>query len=251
MRIIDRYVIRQILMPFCIGLVVFTFVFIIRTLMDFVEPLIAKGVSGWVLARALALLIPQALALSIPMSLLLGILVAFGRLSSQREFVALQACGVSLRRLLLPVGVVSVCGWAATSYVMLVAVPESNQAFRVLAVEVTVDRAEGEVKPRVFFNDFPGLVLFVHDVPITGGGWNGVFLADLRTQPREVHLARHGQVQIDHANGTVELRLDDGVRYRLDGPRSEVFRFTGSLDIRINATSLLLYPEKSEREMSI
>jgi len=251
MRIIDRYVIRQILMPFCIGLIVFTFVFIIRTLMDFVEPLIAKGISGWVLARALALLIPQALALSIPMALLLGILVAFGRLSSQREFVALQACGVSLRRLLLPVGVVSMCGWVATSYVMLVAVPESNQAFRELAVDVTMDRAEGEVKPRVFFNDFPGLVLFVRDVPITGGGWNGVFLADLRAQPREVHLARHGEVYVDQVTRTVELRLQDGVRYRLDGAKSEVFRFTGSLDIRINPTPLFLPPEKSEREMSI
>src|SRR6476620_2118020 len=107
MRIIDRYVIRQVLMPFCIGLIVFTFVFIIRTLMDYVEPLVARGVSAWILTRVILLLIPQALALSIPMSLLLGLLVAFGKLSSNREFVALQACGISLRRLLLAVGFVS------------------------------------------------------------------------------------------------------------------------------------------------
>ena len=44
------------------------------------------------LVRVLATLIPQALALSIPMSLLLGLLVAFGRLSADREFVAMQAC---------------------------------------------------------------------------------------------------------------------------------------------------------------
>jgi len=114
MRIIDRYIVRQTLMPFCIGLVVFTFVFIIRTLMDYVEPLVAKGVSSWVLVRVILLLIPQALALSIPMSLLLGLLVGFGKLSAHREFVALQACGISIRRLLLPVGFVSVVGWAAT-----------------------------------------------------------------------------------------------------------------------------------------
>src|SRR5262245_43632017 len=132
MRLIDRYVIRQVLMPFCIGVVVFTFVFIIRTLMDYVEPLVAKGVSTGVLSRVILLLIPQALALSSPTSLLLGLLVAFGKLSAHREFVALQSCGISIRRLLLPVGFVSLLSWAATSYVMLVGVPESNQAFREL-----------------------------------------------------------------------------------------------------------------------
>src|SRR5688572_27885176 len=101
MRIIDRYVIRQVLMPFCIGVLVFTFVFIIRTLMEYVEPLVAKGISLGVLGVVLATLVPQALALSIPMALLLGLLVAFGRLSSDREFVAMQACGISLRRLLI------------------------------------------------------------------------------------------------------------------------------------------------------
>src|SRR4029453_13803777 len=102
MRIIDRYVIRQVLMPFGIGLCVFTFVFIIEALREYVEPLVAKGVSIRVLATVLATLIPQALALSIPMSLLLGLLVAFGRLSGDREFVGMQACGATLRRLLPP-----------------------------------------------------------------------------------------------------------------------------------------------------
>ena len=46
------------------------------------------------------------------MSLLLGLLVAFGRLSADREFVALQACGVSLLRLMRPVALLSVIGWA-------------------------------------------------------------------------------------------------------------------------------------------
>ena len=56
---------------------------------------------------AWSLLVPQALALTIPMSLLLGLLVGFGRLSADREFVAMQACGISLKRLLIPVGLVS------------------------------------------------------------------------------------------------------------------------------------------------
>ena len=73
--------------------------------MQYAEEFIAKGVADDRRAALMATLLPQALALTIPMALLLGLLVAFGRLSADREFVAMQACGVSLARLLRPVGV--------------------------------------------------------------------------------------------------------------------------------------------------
>ena len=46
MSIIDRYVVRQVLMPFLLGLLIFTFIFIIPPLLDYAEDLVAKGVSG-------------------------------------------------------------------------------------------------------------------------------------------------------------------------------------------------------------
>ncbi len=70
-----------------------------------------------------ALLLPQALCLTIPMAVLLGILVGFGRLSADREFVAMQACGVSLMRLARPVLLVAGLGTAATAYETIVALP--------------------------------------------------------------------------------------------------------------------------------
>jgi LPS export ABC transporter permease LptG/LPS export ABC transporter permease LptF len=252
MRIIDRYVIRQVLMPLCIGLVVFTFVFIIRTLIEYVEPLVAKGVSARTLVMVLATLVPQALALSIPMALLLGLLIAFGRLSGDREFVAMQACGISLRRLLLPVGLCSIACWAATSYVMFIAVPASNQTFRELTFNVTAQRAEGEVKPRTFFDDFPNLVLYVRDVPVNGG-WDGVFLADSRpNQPMAVYVARRGRVVIDRQARTVEVILEHGARHisRADG--YEVFRFD-RLILQIDPSTLFPSegPLKGPNELTV
>ena len=66
------------------------------------EQLIAKGVD-WPLSFArLLTLTPQALSVTIPMALLLGVLFGLGRLSADREFVAMQACGVSIFRLMRP-----------------------------------------------------------------------------------------------------------------------------------------------------
>src|SRR5688572_20426550 len=120
-------------------------------MMDRAEELVAKGVPATLVVSLMVRLIPQALAITLPMSLLLALLVAFGRLSADREFVALQACGVSLLRLLRPVGIIAVGAWAGTLYVMIVAVPNANQSFREIFFRVTAQRAEGEVKPRVFF----------------------------------------------------------------------------------------------------
>ena len=225
--IIDRYVIRQVLMPFGLGLIVFTFIFIIPVMMDYAEPLVARGVSADIVAALMVRLVPQALALTLPMSLLLALLVAFGRLSADREFVAMQACGISLPRLLRPVGLISIVAWAATSYVLIVGVPDANQSFRQIAFNVTADRAEGEVKPRVFFTDFPNLVLYTREVPQSGGGWSGVFLADLReTQRSAIYLARRGHVTIDRDAQRVDLVLEDGFQHTAEADgRYDVGRF--------------------------
>ena len=47
---------------------------------------------------------------------------------------------------------------------MIVAVPDANQTFRELTFKVVSTRAESEVRPRVFFEDFPNLVLYVREV---------------------------------------------------------------------------------------
>ena len=70
--------------------------------MRYAEDYVSKGVSLWIVGRLVATLLPYSLALTIPMSVLLALLVAFGRLSAPNS-VALQACGVSLYRLLPPV----------------------------------------------------------------------------------------------------------------------------------------------------
>jgi len=253
MRIIDRYVIREVMWPFVIGLLVFTFLLIIPYLIKLAEDLIAKGIPGLVILQLMVMLLPSVLALTIPMSLLLGLLVAFGRLSSDREFVAMQACGVSLMRLLRPVGVLSVAGWAVTSYVLIVALPNSNQASREIMFDVVASRAEGEVRPRVFFEDFPDVTLYVREVSPSGAGWDNVFMADNRDGAQSVYLAKHGRVLIDRDQRRVEMILEDGSRHRPDADGTyEVFRFE-RLRLTLNPESV--FPSgvlpKGENEMTI
>ena len=229
LRLIDRYVLKEAAVPTLLGLLVFTFILQIPPVMEVAEKLVAKGVPWPVIARIMATLLPQALGITIPMALLVGLLVALGRLSADRETVALQACGVSVWSLLRPVAVLAAIGWAATSWVLIVAMPRANQDYREIIYSIVAARAESEVKPRVFFEDFPNLVLYVRDTAQDGRGWRDVFLADTRkvNQP-EVFVAARAHLVLDREARRVDMVLENGTRHRAtpdDTSKYEVQRF--------------------------
>lgn len=256
LRIVDRYLIREILPPFVLALLVFTFIIIVPFIIELAEKFIAKGVDAGTILRVMGTLLPQALALTIPMAFLLAILIGLGRFSADREWVALQACGVSLYRMLWPIGVLAAVAWAATSYILIVAKPSANQTYRELEFRIVAERAEGEVKPRVFYDDFPNLVLYVRDVPPDGSGWREVFVADSRqnTQPI-VYLASKGRMLIDREKRTVAVVLEDGSSHQVDPDTADKYRFSKFDRLVLTLDPETVFPRngpaKGDSEMSI
>src|SRR6266853_6523374 len=112
--IIDRYLVRETVLPLCLSLLLITFLLVIPPILQQGYILIAKGVGWSVVARVFVTLLPQALSISIPMAVLMGLLIAFGRLSADREFVAMQSCGVSIYRLFRPVSLLALLASAGT-----------------------------------------------------------------------------------------------------------------------------------------
>jgi LPS export ABC transporter permease LptG/LPS export ABC transporter permease LptF len=216
-RTIDRYLIRETLSPFILALVVFTFILQIPPVMEEAKKLLEKGVDAWTILKILGTLLPQALGITIPVALLVGLLISLGRLSADREAVALQACGVSLPRLLRPVMVVALLGWGITTYVMLESIPAGNRKYQQIIHDLISAKVETNVKPRVFFEDFPNLVLYARDVPRGGGGWKQLFLSDTRQQNEPLILmANRGRMIMDPKKQQVDLLLEDGSQHRPD-----------------------------------
>lgn len=215
LRTLDRYIIRETLAPFGLTLLILTFLLQIPTIMDVAEKLIAKGVTLPIIGRILLTLLPSSLALTIPISLLVGLLMALGRLSADREAVAMQACGVSLYRILRPIALLALVCAGVTAWIMIEAMPRANQTFRDITFRIIQAKAESDVRPRVFFEEFPNLVLYVRDVPANTRGWKGVFLADTRT-PGETQLltAARGHFVLDAPTRRVDLVLEDGILHR-------------------------------------
>ena len=216
LRITDRYIIREVLLPFGLGLLVLTFILMMPPIMEVDERLIAKGVDWSTIALIMVTLLPQGLGVTIPMAFLIGVLIGLGRLSGDRETVALQACGVSIFWMLRPIALLGIVATGVTCYMLVVVLPDANQAFREITYRTIASRAQDELRARVFYEDFPNIVLYVRDVA-PDGSWSQVFLADTHKgdQP-DVYVARKGRMLFDQEKRLVDVVLEDGVGHQVN-----------------------------------
>jgi LPS export ABC transporter permease LptF/LPS export ABC transporter permease LptG len=224
-RIIDRYVWRELLVPFLLGLFVFTFLLLIDKIFDLTDLIINKGVPVDLVGRLLLYILPAFLVLTIPMAFLLAILVAFGRLSADLEVVALKASGVSPLRLLRPVLVFGVGVTAATALLMLEGMPRGNYAFKSLVFDIIRVQASVGIKERVFNDSFGRYVLYVEEIAADHVGLRNVFVADER-DPDRVRLvtAREGRLLSDEASRRVMLQLMRGAVHETERGSLQKYR---------------------------
>ena len=253
-RIIDRYLIREILPPLGLSLVLLTFILVIPPILRDAEELIVKGIAWTTFLHVLVLLLPSALSLTIPMSVLLGILIGFGRLSSDREFVAMQACGVSPFRLLRPVAAIAVVATLAAAHQIIVALPDANQTFREITFNVIASRAESNVKPRVFYGEFPNRMIYARDV--TAAGWQDVLLADTsRPDQTTVYFAKEGRLLVDREKRLVALQLRNGTRHTTSSSKPDEYEGGDyeTMVIHLDPETVFpsIKPSKTATEMTI
>ena len=257
LRTIDRYILRETLPMVFLSLLVLTFMLMIPPLMGQAQDLLAKGVDFATVATLMGLLIPQGLGVTIPMAVLMGLLMGLGRLSGDRETVAMQACGISLARMLRPVAVLAVLATAATCYVMIVALPDANQAFREIVFRQLASYTADQVKPQVWDQSLPGVNLYVRNVNEQGTEWTDVFLAMNQDEGQPVvYVAQEGRIVVDYDAQTVDILLLEGSIHRVPPNDPEAYtetRFTETL-VPFDAESIFADgggPPRGFAEMSL
>jgi LPS export ABC transporter permease LptG/LPS export ABC transporter permease LptF len=213
--ILDRYVVREMVPPTALGLLLFTFILLLDTISNLMRILVSRGADLVTVFKAFLYLLPSIFSVTIPMAFLLGVLLAFGRLASDSEIVALRASGVSPARLLRPVLALAGVAGLVTFYVVGIALPAANQAYRELIFKLVISKARTQMAPRVFNDDLvPGMVFYISDIDSRTGEWKDVFIHDGRaqTKPRLI-LARGGRLHVEEARKTVGLDLTEATVY--------------------------------------
>jgi len=247
MRLLDRYVCREVASHAALGLAVFTFVFFVPQLVKLMD-LVVRHSSGFGTVLLLFLCsIPPVLGFTLPMAVLVGVLIGLGRLSADSEIVALHASGISLRRLLVPIGFVAFASAVVTLVMTFWLSPLSIRTLRGLEYQLLASQAPFGVQPRVFDERFPRLVLYVQDVQAAATRWTGVFLADssLNGGPSNVTLAENALVIANRETRQLELHLGSGSTHEYDPRDPEKYNVTtfGESDIPVDLSGSLQVPK--------
>ncbi|MDD5089560.1 MAG: LptF/LptG family permease [Candidatus Wallbacteria bacterium] len=126
-KIVDRYLLAEMLPPFFFGIFLFLAIFLIDIFMELTNMIINKGVDGMDVAKFFLYSLPALLVLVFPMGLLLGVVISLGRLSSDSELVALKASGISFVRIVVPVLCLSISLSLFSFFINEKVVPYTNQ----------------------------------------------------------------------------------------------------------------------------
>lgn len=139
----DRYLATELILPFLFGMGLFTSLALsIGTLFDLVRKVTESGLLLTIAIKVLFLKMPGFIVLAFPMSMLLAALMAYGRLSSDSELIALRSIGISIYRIIVPCVLVSIVVTGLTFIVNDLIAPAANYQ-----AAITLDQALDKVKP--------------------------------------------------------------------------------------------------------
>lgn len=223
LRLLSRYVFREILTSAILGTLLATFIVFLRAADKLFAVLVnANNVSLSDVVQLFAWAMPPVLPLTIPFGVLVGILIGLGRMSGDGEITAMRAAGVSSRRVILPVLLFAAMGAGIAGYAALRLTPLSIRESTALFNKIAETQLSADIEPRVFVENFPNKIVYVGDVqPGPVAKWRPVFIADV-TPPGQraggmkekadgplVVVAREAIAASDFKNNRIQLSLTD------------------------------------------
>ena len=181
MRILTRYIFKEMSAHCLLGLLVFTFVLYVRPLSQVLELVARRNLSITQDIFLFVLVLPRIFVITIPMAVLLGTLIGLSRMAADSETIAIRATGIGKGQFVRPVLLFALCGWAVTSWMSLFLAPAAMRTLERSEASLVATQASYEIQPRVFIEQFPNLLLYLKDVASSSTQWRGGFFGVCRT----------------------------------------------------------------------
>ncbi len=217
-RLVDRYVLTEILTPLFGGVLFFTFIFLMFQLLRLAEFFIVHGVPLLQLLHVSALMCLSFLPFALPISYLISLLLGFGRLSMDSELIALKASGISLNRLIVSPLILAAALAGFSLHLNLDWVPRAERALKERLTAIGSTRLISSIQEGTFNRGFFDLLVYADRVDPNSNRMAGVFIYDERhpSSPLTV-VARTGKwnTRVEPNGGTTAtLQLKDGNIHR-------------------------------------
>jgi len=209
MRIIRNYLLRELIGPFLLALLISTMVLAASHIVQVADLIINKGVNAFYVVTLFFLLTPWLLTFTIPISTLSATLLAFGRLASDNEILALKANGVGLIRIASPILVVGIILSLLCIPLNDRILPKSGYNARKLIKEIAIKNPLAILEPGVFIKAFKNYIIFVYN--IEKNKLKNIRIYQPRQgEPTRTIVAEEGEIITSPDKNAIKLKLKHG-----------------------------------------
>jgi len=196
MKLLRSYTLRELVVPFTVSLIVFTFIFSVAYIGKMADLIINKGVNIFDILRIFVLLIPRLLAYTIPTSTIAAVLLVFGSMAQNNEIIAMKASGINIFYLLLPIIIASIVLSICTLIMNDQIIPKTHFAYRKAFKNLLIKKPLSAIEAGRFIKEFDGYVFFIRE--IDGHDLKNVTIyIPQDDQPTRTIIAERGEIMTD------------------------------------------------------
>ena len=213
MRLLTRYILKQLFMPFIFSLLIIVFVLFTQFLLRAIDRFIGKGLDLGTIFEYLFLNLGWISALAVPMAVLVAALMAFGQFSEDNEITAMRSSGISFTTIVLPAVtmglLISITLILFNAFIM----PEMNFKARMLSGDIYRKRPDLNIEPGYFMDDLPDYSMIIRDKEDETLKDVRIFSKGINKSQTSIHSKTGELSTIDDA---IILDLYDGEIHELD-----------------------------------
>ncbi len=216
MKKLDKLIITAMLPPYLLAFFVAEFVLVMQFLWKYIDEIIGKGISFFVLMELIFYFAVTIIPLAIPLTILISSVMVFGNLGERYELSSMKSAGISLLRIMAAAIVLSVFtagfSFVASNYLK----PKANYKFYYRFNSVRKQKPSLSISPQVFNNDFKDMVMRVGEKESDGKTVKDIMIYDhSKSDKSEVHLitAKDGEMYSTDDGKLFIIKLFDGIQY--------------------------------------
>ena len=176
MKRLDRFIIKSFVGPFIAILLVVVFILVMQFLWLYIDELVGKGLSLRVILEFLAWGSATMLPLSLPLATLLASMMTLGTLGENNEILAIKAAGISLQRVLIPLGIICAVISVGAFYVSDRLIPVAYNNIYQLREDIGKTKDEIKIPTGTFYNGIDGYILRIDGRNDETGMMHGVMV---------------------------------------------------------------------------
>lgn len=259
MKLLSRYLLRQLVAPFLFALGALTSIMILNQVARRFGALVGKGLPWTVIAEVFGLSIPFIVAITLPMAVLMAVLYTFTHLAADNEVTAMRASGISVFQVVTPVFLVGTLVALLSFLFSDQVLPRSNAQLRNLLLNIGRKKPTFELREQVINELGPaGIFLRALRIDPNTGRMRDVTIYDMNASGgRRVVYADSGIMALTPDETDLSLRLFSGSVHQFKNTQAEVFQLTYFVvnDIRVKDITNqfeanLVEAVRGDREMS-